>query len=155
MSEPLLEISALDVGYGQAQVLHGVDLTMSQEAVSVIGRNGMGKTTLCNAIMGLLPVMDGSIRFRGLDLVGLPPYKIAASGIGYVPTIPGHRSDGSPVSDSWRCRASALREALWKWPPSRAGIARAQAAPGLPFLSAWRCCAGWRRSPGTIPDAPR
>ena len=85
MTEPLLEISSLDVGYGQAQVLHGVDLQVGQEAVSVIGRNGMGKTTLCNAIMGLLPVMGGSIRFRGLELIGLPPYKIAASGIGYVP----------------------------------------------------------------------
>lgn len=85
MTEPLLEIAGLDVGYGQAQVLHGVDLQMGQEAVSVIGRNGMGKTTLCNAIMGLLPVMGGSIRFRGRELVGLAPYKVAATGIGYVP----------------------------------------------------------------------
>ena len=85
MSDPLLEISGLDVGYGQAQVLHSVDLQMAQEAVSVIGRNGMGKTTLCNAIMGLLPVMGGSIRFRGIELVGLAPYKVAATGIGYVP----------------------------------------------------------------------
>ncbi len=85
MTESLLEISSLDVGYGQAQVLHGVDLHVGQEAVSVIGRNGMGKTTLCNAIMGLLPVMGGSIRFRGVELIGLPPYKVAATGIGYVP----------------------------------------------------------------------
>ncbi len=85
MSESLLEISGLDVGYGQAQVLHSVDLQMAQEAVSVIGRNGMGKTTLCNAIMGLLPVMGGSIRFRGTELVGLAPYKVAGTGIGYVP----------------------------------------------------------------------
>ena len=85
MSETLLEISSLDVGYGQAQVLHGVDLNMGLEAVSVIGRNGMGKTTLCNAIMGLLPVMGGSIRFKGVELVGLPPYRVAATGIGYVP----------------------------------------------------------------------
>ena len=53
--------------------------------MSLIGRNGMGKTTLCNAIMGLLPVMSGSIRFRGTELVGLPPYRVAATGIGYVP----------------------------------------------------------------------
>lgn len=85
MTEPLLEISNLDVGYGQAQVLHGVHLEMAQEAVSVIGRNGMGKTTLCNAIMGLLPAMGGSIRFGGTELVGLAPYKVAAAGIGYVP----------------------------------------------------------------------
>ncbi|MXZ30608.1 MAG: ABC transporter ATP-binding protein [Acidimicrobiia bacterium] len=58
---------------------------MAQEAVSVIGRNGMGKTTLCNAIMGLLPAMGGSIRFGGTELVGLAPYKVAAAGIGYVP----------------------------------------------------------------------
>ena len=85
MSEPFLEISNLDVGYGQAQVLHGVELAMGREAVSVIGRNGMGKTTLCNAIMGLLPTMGGSIRFRDTELTGLPPQRVANAGIAYVP----------------------------------------------------------------------
>ncbi len=85
MSENLLQISSLNVGYGHAQVLHDVDLQIPQEAVSVIGRNGMGKTTLCNAIMGLLPIMSGSIRFRGVELVGLPPHKVASAGIAYVP----------------------------------------------------------------------
>ena len=51
----------------------------------MVGRNGMGKTTLCNAIMGLVPVRGGSIRFNGEELAGLPPYKIAAAGIGYCP----------------------------------------------------------------------
>ncbi len=84
MSDVLLEVADLNVGYGSAQVLHGVNLTVGG-AVSLVGRNGMGKTTLCKAIMGLLPTMGGSIRFKGRELVGSPPHRIAASGIGYVP----------------------------------------------------------------------
>jgi branched-chain amino acid transport system ATP-binding protein len=53
--------------------------------VAVIGRNGMGKSTLCNAIMGMVPHIDGSIRFEGEELVGKPSYRIANRGIGYVP----------------------------------------------------------------------
>ena len=112
MTESLLEISGLDVGYGQAQVLHGVDLSMGQEAVSLIGRNGMGKTTLCNAIMGLLPVMSGSIRFRDTELVGLPPYRVAATGIGYVPQ--GRRLFSSlTVDEHLAMLARAARGKRW------------------------------------------
>ncbi len=86
MSEGLLETRGLDAGYGSAQVLHGVDLTVGKaEAVSLVGRNGMGKTTLCNTILGLLPATGGSVRFKGRELRGMPPYRIAALGIGYVP----------------------------------------------------------------------
>ncbi len=85
MSEPLLRISGLHAYYGQAQILEGVDLEMGMEAVAVIGRNGMGKTTLCNAIMGLMPRTEGSVRFGGEELLGRPPYRIAQTGIGYVP----------------------------------------------------------------------
>ena len=86
MPDAILEISGLDAGYGSAQVLHGINLTVGEaEAVSLVGRNGMGKTTLCNAILGLLPSMGGSIRFKGKELTDLPPYRIAAAGIGYVP----------------------------------------------------------------------
>ena len=85
MSEPLLAIEGLNAYYGQAHILQGVGLEMGAEPVAVIGRNGMGKSTLCNAIMGAVPRIDGSIRFEGEELVGKPPYKIASRGIGYVP----------------------------------------------------------------------
>jgi len=84
--EPLLVVSDLDVFYGRAHVLQGVSFEMGNEPVSLIGRNGMGKTTLCNAIMQIRPATSkGSIRFEGTELVGRPSYKIAGTGIGYVP----------------------------------------------------------------------
>ncbi len=86
MSEPLLTIEGLNAFYGPAHVLHNVSLEMGSEPVAIIGRNGMGKTTLCASIMGLSPPhATGSIRFRGRELRGLAPYKIAQAGIGYVP----------------------------------------------------------------------
>jgi len=85
-AEPLLVVSDLDAYYGRAHALQGVGFEMGSESLAIIGRNGMGKTTLCAAIMGLHPPdARGSIRFRGQELCGLPSYKIAASGIGYVP----------------------------------------------------------------------
>ncbi|MBA2476960.1 MAG: ABC transporter ATP-binding protein [Actinobacteria bacterium] len=86
MSEPLLAIENLDAYYGRAHVLQGVELEVGDEPVAIIGRNGMGKTTLCAAIMGLSPPStSGSIRFLGRELRGAPPYRIARAGIGYVP----------------------------------------------------------------------
>jgi branched-chain amino acid transport system ATP-binding protein len=85
-STPLLVIDGVDAFYGRAQALERVSFSMGTEAVAVIGRNGMGKTTLCNAIMGVAPaVVRGSARFRGTELVGKPSYKIAGAGIAYVP----------------------------------------------------------------------
>ncbi len=82
----LLEISDLDAFYGPAHVLQGVSFTMRDEPVAIIGRNGMGKTTLCNAIMQIRPATTrGSIRFAGEECVGRASYRIAALGIGYVP----------------------------------------------------------------------
>ncbi len=85
-SAPLLVIDGIDAFYGRAQALEGVSFSMGTEAVAVIGRNGMGKTTLCNAIMGIAPpAVRGSARFRGTELVGKPSYKIAGAGVAYVP----------------------------------------------------------------------
>jgi len=81
----LLEIKNLNVFYGRSHALQGVDLTLPQGALSVVGRNGMGKTTLCNAIMGLVHASSGSIRFAGQELIGRAPADIARLGIGYVP----------------------------------------------------------------------
>jgi branched-chain amino acid transport system ATP-binding protein len=84
--EPLLAIEELNAFYGRAHVLHDLSFEIRGEPVALIGRNGMGKTTLCAAIMGLSPpAASGSIRFRGQELLGKPPYKIAGLGIGYVP----------------------------------------------------------------------
>jgi branched-chain amino acid transport system ATP-binding protein len=85
VAEPLLAVRDLDAFYGRAQILHGVTLELGAEPVAVIGRNGMGKTTLCLSIMGLMAQASGSVRFAGEELMGRPPYKIAGAGIGYVP----------------------------------------------------------------------
>ena len=81
----LFEIEDPNAYYGQAQILEGVSLSMGAEGVAVIGRNGMGKTTLCAAIMGMMARASGSIRFKGRETLGRPSYKIAGLGIGYVP----------------------------------------------------------------------
>ena len=82
---PVLEIKNLNVLYGSSHALQGVDLTLRQGALAVVGRNGMGKTTLCNAIMGLVHAASGSIQFAGEELIGRAPADIARLGIGYVP----------------------------------------------------------------------
>ncbi len=84
-SAAVLQVKDLHVYYGQSHALQGVNLSLEHGVHAVVGRNGMGKTTLCNAIMGLLPVRRGSIRFQGEDITGAPPYRIASKGIGYTP----------------------------------------------------------------------
>jgi branched-chain amino acid transport system ATP-binding protein len=84
----MLEVRDLHAGYGLSQVLDGVDLDVPEGTfVAVLGRNGMGKTTLCRAIMALDPptVSSGSIVYDGTELTELPAHKVARSGIGYVP----------------------------------------------------------------------
>ena len=81
----MLRIRGLHVYYGQSHALQGVDLDLAQGVVSVVGRNGMGKTTLCNAITGLVPIARGSVQFEGEELAGLGPSRIAHHGVGYVP----------------------------------------------------------------------
>jgi len=85
-SKPLLEIEGLNGHYGRSHVLQDVSFEMGRESVAVIGRNGMGKSTLCAAIMGLpQPSTSGSVRFEGREIVGRASYRIASAGIGYVP----------------------------------------------------------------------
>jgi branched-chain amino acid transport system ATP-binding protein len=84
----LLEVEGLDAYYGTAHVLQGVSFKMGAEPVALIGRNGMGKTTLCKAIVGLLGATgrsSGSVRLAGDELQHRPSYRIAKSGVGYVP----------------------------------------------------------------------
>ena len=82
----LLELDAVETFYGPSQVLFGVDLAIEAgEVVTLMGRNGMGKTTTLRSIMGLTPAKGGSIRFAGQDVRALPAHRIAQLGIGYVP----------------------------------------------------------------------
>jgi branched-chain amino acid transport system ATP-binding protein len=86
MSPALLSISGLEAGYGDQQVLFGLDLSLAAgEAVSLIGRNGMGKTTSVRALMGLVAIRKGQIVLQGRSLAGAPPFRIAQAGIGLVP----------------------------------------------------------------------
>ena len=81
----ILAIKGLNVFYGQSHAVQGVDLNLNHGVLSVVGRNGMGKTTTCKAIMGLVPVASGSITLDGESLVGKGPADIARAGVGYVP----------------------------------------------------------------------
>jgi branched-chain amino acid transport system ATP-binding protein len=81
-----LEISGLCTGYGSAQVLFDAGLTVAAgEAVALLGRNGMGKTTLIRGVLGLNRITSGRIAVRGRDVTGLPAHLVARSGIGWVP----------------------------------------------------------------------
>ena len=84
-SSSILEVKGLNVYYGASHALQGVDLSLGHGVLSVVGRNGMGKTTLCQAIMGLVPVSSGSITFNGQNITNRQPSEIARLGIGYVP----------------------------------------------------------------------
>lgn len=82
----ILEAKAIESGYGPSQVLFGVDLTIrTGQVVALLGRNGMGKTTLLRTILGLLPLRKGSIYFAGQDITGWKSDRIARAGIGIVP----------------------------------------------------------------------
>src|SRR5829696_6216003 len=88
MTEQLLEVEDLNGYYGAAHVVQDISFTMGAEAVALIGRNGMGKTTLCKSMVGLLGATGrshGSLRLDGAELHGKPSYKIAKAGVGYVP----------------------------------------------------------------------
>ena len=82
----MLVVEALEAGYGAAQVLFGVSFSVAAgEVVTVLGRNGMGKSTTFATIMGLLPTTRGRVTFDGLTLTGFAPYRIAQAGLGLVP----------------------------------------------------------------------
>jgi len=82
----MLDVRSLSASYGPAQVLFDITFSVSAgEVVTLIGRNGMGKTTTIKTLMGLVPAKGGAAAFDGLSLVGLPPYRIAQAGLGLVP----------------------------------------------------------------------
>jgi branched-chain amino acid transport system ATP-binding protein len=114
MNDPLLKVGGLSGFYGSAHVLQDVSFEMGVEPIAVIGRNGMGKSTLCKTIVGLLGAnghSDGSVLLDGVELHGKPAYRIAKAGVGYVPqgrrlftslTVDEHLEIvGAGAGDSW------------------------------------------------------
>ncbi|MBE7417310.1 MAG: ABC transporter ATP-binding protein [Ideonella sp.] len=86
MSTELLRLNAVHAWYGESHILHGVDLTVNQgEVVTLLGRNGAGRTTTLKAIMGLVGRRSGSIMINGTEAVALSPHRIAHLGLGYCP----------------------------------------------------------------------
>src|SRR5437762_385620 len=118
MSEPLLAVEGLNAYYGRARALEDVSFEIAGGSTSIVGRNGMGKTTLCNAIVGVPPArLTGSIRYHGRELVGQPSYKIAKLGVGYVPQ--GRRLFPSLSVDE-HLRMLAARAGSKRWTVDRA-----------------------------------
>ncbi|MGX1097506.1 branched-chain amino acid transport system ATP-binding protein [Amorphus sp. MBR-141] len=86
VTPPMLAVEGLEASYGDSQVLFGIGFGLDAgEAVTLLGRNGMGKTTTINTIMGLVPTRAGRVAFAGADLTGQPAYRIAQAGLGLVP----------------------------------------------------------------------
>lgn len=82
----MLELNKINAGYGRAQILRDVTLSVAPgEIVCLLGRNGAGKTTTMKAIMGLVPLMSGVIRLNGVDISSLPAHKVPGHGVGYIP----------------------------------------------------------------------
>ncbi|AOB30574.1 histidinol dehydrogenase [Bordetella sp. H567] len=86
MTAPALEISDLHAWYGESHILHGVDMRVAQgEVVTLLGRNGAGRTTTLRAILGLTGSRRGSVRINGTESIGLPTFRVAHLGVGYCP----------------------------------------------------------------------
>jgi branched-chain amino acid transport system ATP-binding protein len=86
MAREVLKITALEAWYGESHILHGVDLTVQEgEVVTLLGRNGAGRTTTLRAILGLVGSRTGSVKIDGMETVRLPTHRIARIGVGYCP----------------------------------------------------------------------
>jgi branched-chain amino acid transport system ATP-binding protein len=107
---PALEIRGMSSGYGEAIVLRDIDLALAPgEICAVLGKNGMGKTTLLKTVMGFLPVKAGWVRIRGEEVTGLPPHRIARMAVAYSPQEQALFQDLS-VADNLRL---GLRDRRW------------------------------------------
>jgi branched-chain amino acid transport system ATP-binding protein len=112
MSDVLLRVENLRAYYASAPILHGVTFSMGKESVAIVGRNGMGKSTLCAAIMGFTPPrVSGSVQFDGREILGKPSYRVARAGLGYVPQ--GRRLFPSLTVDEHLSIAARKGEAGW------------------------------------------
>ena len=84
-NDPLLSLRDVNVHYGSSHVLHDINLDIGDRPLGILGRNGVGKTSICDAIFGLVPISSGKIMMGDLDLTDLAPEKRAQAGLGYVP----------------------------------------------------------------------
>ena len=118
-ADALLSVEGLEAGYGTSRVLEGLSFSMGAEALCIVGRNGMGKSTLCKTIMGMVTPMSGAITFSGRRIDGLAPEKVARSGIAYVPqgrrlfpslTVEEHLAMLAPESRGKRWTPAAVYE---------------------------------------------
>ena len=110
----MLELASIETAYGASQVLFGVSLKVAAgEVVTLMGRNGMGKTTTIRSIMGLTPPRAGSIEFQGQRINGMPSHRIARLGLGYVPE--GRRIFPNLTVRENLLMAATVRDAKTPW----------------------------------------
>lgn len=107
----MLSVRDLHVRFGQAHILQGISLELGGAPLAIVGRNGMGKTTLCQAIMGLVSASEGEIKLGGESLIGQPPFRIARRGVALVPQ--GRRTFPSLTVDEHLRLVSQGRDARW------------------------------------------
>jgi len=113
----LLEVQGLHAHYEKSHILHGVDLAIARgEIVSLLGRNGSGRSTMLKTIMGLVPPTGGHVRLEGIDLAGERAYRIARAGIAYVPEEREIFSNIT-VDDNMRSGMQDPRPGVPKWSP--------------------------------------
>ncbi|MNT06498.1 High-affinity branched-chain amino acid transport ATP-binding protein LivF [compost metagenome] len=137
---PALEIKGLQAWYGESHILHGVDLTVNRgEVVTLLGRNGAGRTTTLRAIMGLTGARKGSIKVNGNETIGLPTHKIAHYGIGYCP-------EERAIFSSLSCEENLLLPPQLKGKDS--GMSEAEIYDMFPNLKERRQSQGTRLSGG-------
>ena len=130
----LLEVRAIEAGYGTSQVLFGPSLAVAEgEIATLLGRNGMGKTTTVRCLSGLLKPTSGEIRFKGARIDGAPPHAIAHAGLGLVP-------EGRHIFANLTVRENLVMAAIRRPGRREARISRAETPP-RPL----RRCRPWRR----------
>ncbi|HZB90115.1 MAG TPA: ABC transporter ATP-binding protein [Stellaceae bacterium] len=111
---PLLEVEDIHTAYGLSRVLFGVSLTVAPgECVSLLGRNGVGKTTTMRSIMGLTPPRSGRVVWRGQDIAGWAPHRVARAGIGFVPEDRRIFAELTVWENLDVARRAARRESRW------------------------------------------
>jgi branched-chain amino acid transport system ATP-binding protein len=138
--EPALAISGLQTWYGESHILHGVDLTVGRgEVVTLLGRNGAGRTTTLRAIMGLTGRRTGSIRVAGRETIQMPTYRIAHCGVGYCPEERG-------IFSSLSCEENLLLPPLVN--PNAQGMSLDEIYTLFPNLAERRNSQGTRLSGG-------
>ena len=144
--DSVLELRDVETCYGLSQVLFGVSLAIAPgEMVTLMGRNGMGKTTTVRSIMGLTPARSGVIRFAGSEIRGQPSYKVAKLGIGLVPEGPADFPEPERARESGRDRGQRGTARTGRWTRSTRcfrGCPSATPAWAISFPAASSRC--WR-----------